>query len=921
MYITCEQCSTIFQLDEKRLKPTGSKVRCSQCGNLFVAWPLASTQPGNVATANMGSAVASPKLPEDTFDQELDGIDLAELDSILERDRKVDSGFDNNHGDQSGDMAVDEADELDVADLDLDFESALALDDEIAPGAETAERQDEGEELDLDMDFDLEPAGATDGRGTAAQDQLLQNELDMDFELDAGSDLQGDAQNQIREADPGGSGAEEDIEMVLEDFEDVLSGPEEVDNDIRPSEVVAEEDLSLDMDLDLEEDTIPAEAQDQELELSLDDGDGLALDEEPATASADDLLSDVRTLDDEFDLTDLDDLLDEKEAQVETPEADEEIAFSLDEELEAETETAPAFELGKEDPATASAAVPGTGDDDLDLSGFDDLLADDHETEQPEPEELELSLDDGDEFELTGDTGFDLDEKTDTAAVAPADDAFDDSLDLGGLDSLLDDEGEQDDESQPEEMELSLDDDSDQMTLEEPVLEMASDEKADEELGEIEDLEFELDAEFEDKPVSKAAAKDQTEEADEADEEIDLSDIEKMLEDDTLVPEPSSQTGDLDLDMVGGAEKWVDDTADDLELESDGELDLTDIEAAIDDDDDSADGGIDDDQELELDLEPFEGLPDEQNDGLDLKLEMESDSSSADTQMQADDTEEIDLSDIDLSIEEEKPEIENEIIDGGDIELEFQIEEESAPAIIDSAETLAGSSHTTAAFGDTTAVAEVGDQDLIEEAFAKKPEIEKEVEKPKPVRKKKKGTSKSLVFILILALLGGGGYFGYDYAIKNNIEIPYLSNVVNYIDDFINPKPKDPNGIAMLSTLEINSKFIENEKAGRLFVVTGKVRNGYNVPCQMIHLQGKLFIKGKVLAKTEQSYAGVIISDSELASQGIGEIKQRLKSAGGQAAGLTVNPGQTLPFMVVFSELPADLDEFAIELLSSTKGQ
>ncbi|MBW2298056.1 MAG: zinc-ribbon domain-containing protein, partial [Deltaproteobacteria bacterium] len=31
MIITCEECSTSFNLDEKFLKPSGSKVRCSKC--------------------------------------------------------------------------------------------------------------------------------------------------------------------------------------------------------------------------------------------------------------------------------------------------------------------------------------------------------------------------------------------------------------------------------------------------------------------------------------------------------------------------------------------------------------------------------------------------------------------------------------------------------------------------------------------------------------------------------------------------------------------------------------------------------------------------------------------------------------------------------------------------------------------------
>jgi hypothetical protein len=34
-----------------------------------------------------------------------------------------------------------------------------------------------------------------------------------------------------------------------------------------------------------------------------------------------------------------------------------------------------------------------------------------------------------------------------------------------------------------------------------------------------------------------------------------------------------------------------------------------------------------------------------------------------------------------------------------------------------------------------------------------------------------------------------------------------------------------------------------------------------------------------------------------------------------------VAPGKTIPFMVVFSELPADLDQYDVELISSIKAQ
>ena len=72
MIITCEACNTSFNLDDKMLKPTGSKVRCSVCANVFTAFPQQEPAPepvrrlrvgvctGNRRTSEADLAVATP---------------------------------------------------------------------------------------------------------------------------------------------------------------------------------------------------------------------------------------------------------------------------------------------------------------------------------------------------------------------------------------------------------------------------------------------------------------------------------------------------------------------------------------------------------------------------------------------------------------------------------------------------------------------------------------------------------------------------------------------------------------------------------------------------------------------------------------------------------------------------------------------
>ena len=39
MIITCEECNSSFSINDNMIKDTGSKVRCSKCDNVFVAFP------------------------------------------------------------------------------------------------------------------------------------------------------------------------------------------------------------------------------------------------------------------------------------------------------------------------------------------------------------------------------------------------------------------------------------------------------------------------------------------------------------------------------------------------------------------------------------------------------------------------------------------------------------------------------------------------------------------------------------------------------------------------------------------------------------------------------------------------------------------------------------------------------------------
>lgn len=60
MIIECSGCSRKFSLDEHRLKPAGSRVRCTKCGTVFIAVPPASDEPGATSGENDATSSRSP---------------------------------------------------------------------------------------------------------------------------------------------------------------------------------------------------------------------------------------------------------------------------------------------------------------------------------------------------------------------------------------------------------------------------------------------------------------------------------------------------------------------------------------------------------------------------------------------------------------------------------------------------------------------------------------------------------------------------------------------------------------------------------------------------------------------------------------------------------------------------------------------
>lgn len=408
------------------------------------------------------------------------------------------------------------------------------------------------------------------------------------------------------------------------------------------------------------------------------------------------------------------------------------------------------------------------------------------------------------------------------------------------------------------------------------------------------------------------------------DDIIDLSDLEEMLDFEEDRDTSELQELELTLSEEFGVEEGM--PASDDGGAEEGDLDLSDLEALLEEDhadartdadattDDleraevkAADVDIDGDDVEMLDLSDLGGTLDDQGDRApagaptvadaeDLELELDFESTADEDRKTADD----------------------------DFELEFETgdsQNDDGPAAAASAAVAAGGAAAVVAADkadDVKAAAEMA-------ASGARPTEREKVHKPELHRgagsaQKRSSGGPALILLLFILLIVG------VLALQKfmGVNIPYITDLtrnIPFVGEFVRPQGQvsDPAGNLHLSTFNINSRFIENDSAGRLFIITGEVKNGYTVARSHIQVNGKIYSKGKQLVKSENVFSGNILSDLDLKNLSFEDISNRLNTKdGSRMANVDVKPGATVPFMLVFSNLPENLEEFTIEVAGSS---
>ncbi len=978
MIITCKQCATDYFLDDDRIKPSGSRVKCSRCQHLFVAFPpsaedvqspppsprasgteltdeatpdvpdaASSAKPGGSKISNLaagiggtlGAAAGAASLfaqsDETTDGKHLDSPatggaedptmhDLTdELDKILGSDEMDDLLSATDETDQAKGMAepgLKEEDDL-LSDLDEDLD--LLSGDLAESATDTNEPDPAGYDPDIDV-LDLSTLGdELDGAGD--EPPVPDGGIDLDsIQLE-------DIDSEIQAMPSGPAAASltdsEDIEMAdLTAGLDELLGPDTHKPQAAPLSEEAQNTDSMDTTTedqeisDLSDKLDNILGNDEMSDLSVDKSDApesesMDLDGEPGMA-LDSLIDEVES--EELDLSDLDGELDEmfkSELSASKPEHPD-IDVELDGDIDLDTIQIQDLDLELENieeiPPQPSEAA--TGENISEVQQLSDLGIQLEELEIPEaaPEASEAEGSTEEDIlstEQIDDIDFDFEPEQPDSKDEVLDDNFVlDTKQIKNLDLELD---QLDPEiPDPSTEEISLD------TQQIEGLDLDFDDLEDESLDEAFGLDTKqvdmLDLDLDPGPKATAPAepaepplnaKDQSPNTDEP-LDIEIEDIEEVA------PAPK-EAFDKDVSITLDTDKGKQAEVLNVNLErpdledgysEDDEIDLPILDQLL------APAEVTDESLMEADNNTLavenmglsdQGMADPGMDDLSLEdLEIDSQSPKA-----GDLPSKENLSDVNKS----QPAIESGSLDFEDIDMAME------KTLTDEAETGAEKPAESAAAGppplDSTSPAE---ESKTTARLKLDPVKDSEAKTLGPVVEDaafpKKKSRKSLIALLLIALLLGGLYLFNMMGIK----IPYLSNMMGAGTQQV---ANDP-GNAQLKTVGIDSKFVTSNNSGRLFVITGKVLNQYKQPRGSILIKGNIFAKGGKLIKARSVYCGNSLSDQDLGTKALADIQKNLSNKAG-AGSLKVPPGKTAPFMIVFANLPSDIEEFSVEVIRS----
>jgi predicted Zn finger-like uncharacterized protein len=128
--------------------------------------------------------------------------------------------------------------------------------------------------------------------------------------------------------------------------------------------------------------------------------------------------------------------------------------------------------------------------------------------------------------------------------------------------------------------------------------------------------------------------------------------------------------------------------------------------------------------------------------------------------------------------------------------------------------------------------------------------------------------------------------------------------------------------VRRLSFKDVSGSFVPSNKLGQLFVIRGEVVNENMRARSFILLKGSIYDGEGNRVRQKLIYAGNTFDEDQLRELSMEEIDMELKKESGQKnRNVNIQPMSSVPFMIVFENLPDNVGEFEVEAVSSSPAE
>lgn len=156
--------------------------------------------------------------------------------------------------------------------------------------------------------------------------------------------------------------------------------------------------------------------------------------------------------------------------------------------------------------------------------------------------------------------------------------------------------------------------------------------------------------------------------------------------------------------------------------------------------------------------------------------------------------------------------------------------------------------------------------------------------------------------LLALVLVVGAGAAAYFFA------LPY----------FWPAGPAAEPGSVSIDRPSLKSSPLDTARGNRAFVIEGKAVNQYARARSFIKVKAALYGPKGEKVQEREVFAGNLLTEKELRTLPPPEVEQKLGNRAGEAlANLNVPPRGSVPFMVVFFDIPPTLTEYSVQVSGS----